>query len=87
MAESILGDGFRDGRGHYLTDREFSGVWLSDRPLDANEGVPGEALLRVELACTESEIADFEWIEEGNGYREWLIPAAFVNSRACITSS
>jgi hypothetical protein len=34
-AKAILRDGFRDSPGRYLTDHEFSGVWLSDRPLDA----------------------------------------------------
>jgi hypothetical protein len=23
------------------------------------------------INCTDSEIADFEWIEEGNGYRDF----------------
>jgi len=84
-AESILREGFRDGYRRYMTDREFSGVWLSDRPLDSNEDACGDALLRVVLACTENEISDFEWIEEGKTYREWLIPAAFVNERAEVT--
>jgi hypothetical protein len=84
-AESILRDGFRDTHGCYLTDREFSGVWFSDRPLDSNEGAWGNALLRVEIACTESEISEFEWIEEGKAYREWLIPAAFVNPLADVS--
>ncbi len=59
-AESILRDGFRDGHGRYMTDREFSGVWLSDQPLDSNDGAYGDALLRVDLACSETEISDFE---------------------------
>jgi hypothetical protein len=37
-ATSILSRGFRDGTGKYMTDREFSGVWLSDVPLDVNDG-------------------------------------------------
>jgi len=84
-AESILRDGFRDGYGRYMTDREFSGVWLSDQPLDSNDGASGDTLLRVDLACNESEISDFEWIEEGKSYREWLIPAAFVNDLAEVS--
>ncbi len=28
-AAAILREGFRDGRGRYLTDQEWSGVWLS----------------------------------------------------------
>jgi hypothetical protein len=37
-ADLILQDGFRDGRGHYLTKLEYSGVWLSDEPLDEQAG-------------------------------------------------
>jgi hypothetical protein len=84
-ARQILRAGFRDERGRYLTDREFEGVWLADCPLDENEGAYGDALLRIVLNCTEDEIRDWEWIEEGKGYREWLIPAAFINDRAQIT--
>lgn len=84
-AESILRDGFRDGHGRYMTDREWSGVWLSAQPLNSNDGACGDTLLRVELACSESEISDFEWVEEGKTCREWLIPAAFVNGLAEVS--
>jgi hypothetical protein len=76
-AEVILRDGFRDGRGHYLTESEHVGVWLSDRPLDANDGAEGNAILVVEAPV--GEVDPFEWVEEGKGYREFLIPAAVVN--------
>jgi hypothetical protein len=79
-AEQILRDGFRDNVGTYLTTREHSGVWLSDVPLDINEGAKGDTLLKVELP--EQVIADFEWIEEGKPYREWLIPAQRINEQA-----
>jgi hypothetical protein len=39
----------------------------------------GNALIRIELAKEESEIASFEWIEDGKPYREWLIPASLLN--------
>jgi hypothetical protein len=68
-----------------MTDREWSGVWLSAQPLDGNDGAWGEALLCVDIACTEGEISCFEWVEEGKTHREWLIPAAFVNSRATVS--
>jgi hypothetical protein len=84
-AAQILSKGFRDGTGNYLTDREFSGVWLSDRLLDANEGAHGDTGLRITLNCTEDEIREFEWIEEGKGYREFLIPAAFITARGTVT--
>jgi hypothetical protein len=84
-AEDVLRDGFRDGWGGYMTDDEREGVWLSDRPLDANEGACGDALLRVDLTCTEAEIADYEWIENDKTYREWLVPASFVNVHAKVS--
>ena len=65
-AARLLRDGFVDGSGAYLTDREWRGVWLSDRPLDINEGAPGDTLLAVTLDCSASTIAEFEWIEEGS---------------------
>jgi hypothetical protein len=48
-------------------------------PLDANEGVDGETLLYVTLDCTETDLAEFEWVEEGKPYREWLMPAEIIN--------
>jgi hypothetical protein len=82
IANKILRDGFRDGVGSYLTANEHSGVWLSDVPLDINEGAEGDTLLRIELP--EQAIADYEWIEDGKLYREWLIPARLINKRASV---
>ena len=75
--EEILAEGFRNGHGHYMTDREWSGVWFSDRPLDSNEGAVGDTVLRIEIPIR--RIREYEWIEEGKGYREFLIPAETAN--------
>jgi hypothetical protein len=77
-ADAILRDGFKDTTGYYLTSTEYNGVWFSDVPLDGNEGADGDMLLAVEIP--EEVIAEYEWIEEGKPYREWLIPADLVNS-------
>ena len=53
-------------------------------PLDANEGADGDTLLLVELDLIEQELAQFEWVEEGKDYREWLIPAALINAKAKV---
>jgi hypothetical protein len=74
----IEAQGFRDSTGTYMTDREWAGVWLSDRPLDSNEGAAGTVTFEIEL--DETAIQEFEWIEEGKTYREWLVPAAIVNN-------
>jgi hypothetical protein len=42
---------------------EWSGVWVSDRPLDNSEGANGEALLQIDIA--EDLLTAFEWVEEG----------------------
>jgi hypothetical protein len=78
-AAAIIRDGFRDGVGNYLTDRLWSGVWLADEPLDGNEGAYGQALLAVEIDADESALVNYEWIEDGKGFREWLIPASILN--------
>jgi hypothetical protein len=69
-ARQIVADGFRDGEGYYMTEDLMSGVWLSDRPLDCDEGAWGNTLLSVELTKDEHEIAEFEWIEDGKPHRE-----------------
>ncbi len=56
-AEQILRDGFRDSIGTYMTTRVHSGVWLSNVPLDINEGAEGDTLLQLELP--EELIADY----------------------------
>ena len=81
-AKEIVRSGFRDGSGIFLTDNaNYTGVWLSDRPLDSNEGADGDALLEV-IFDSSHGLEEFEWIEEGKGYREWLVPAHIVNERA-----
>lgn len=59
-------------------------MWLSNVPLDENEGPCSDILLEVTTEMTESEVAQYEWIEEGKPYREFLIPAAEINSRVKI---
>jgi hypothetical protein len=75
-AAAILAEGFRDATGTYDTDREFTGVWLSDRPLDENEGAAGSTILEVTLDLPEAEIIEWEWVTEpptgGMGYREFF---------------
>jgi hypothetical protein len=76
-AQQILRGGFRDHTARYLTEREWTGVWVADRPLDNSEGASGETLLQVEVE--EPLIAAYEWVAEEKSYREWLIPAAVLN--------
>ena len=84
-AQKILTDGFRDATGVSMTDREHTGVWLSNVPLDINEGAVGDVLLKVSLDVSETEISDYEWVEELKPYREWLAPAELVNAKGSVT--
>lgn len=83
-AKLISRHGFRDGQGKYLTEHPRSGVWVSDEPLDENEGAHGDILLEVSIEMTETEIAKYEWIEPGKQFREFLIPAAELNPRMTL---
>jgi hypothetical protein len=84
-AENILSDGFRDASGSYLTEQIHSGVWLSDVPLDDNEGADGDALLLVVMPLSEGEADQFEWVQEPSfGYREWLFPSKLINDRSTV---
>jgi hypothetical protein len=53
-------------------------------PLDANDGAHGDVLFEVTLKLPEAMISGYEWVEEGKGYREWLMPAAVLNSHATL---
>jgi hypothetical protein len=83
-AKAILRDGFRDGHGSYMTDHEFSGVWLSNEPLGECEGAWGDTVLTVAFTITEAELNFHEWVEEGKPYREWLIPAQIIKQFATV---
>jgi len=80
-AKEILEEGFRDREALYGVigaNRTFRGVWLSDRPLDAADCIDGDTLLKIDIS--EDLLVDYEWIEEGTHYREWLVPAELVNA-------
>lgn len=83
-ASAILSDGFRDGSIHYGIHTEFAGVWVSNIPLRPDQGVKGEAVLRITTDLSEGELAEYEWKEERLTHREWLIPAEVLNARGHI---
>jgi len=76
-AAAIKEAGFRDAEGTYLTRNVYRGVWFADQPLDINEGADGEVVFEVEVP--EPALSEYEWIEEGKPYREFLVPAEVVN--------
>lgn len=83
-ATKILAGGFRDHVGTYGLSRLHRGVFLSNVKLDENEGACSEAYLIVELPA-ELDLARWEWVQEGLGYREWLIPARVLNRLARVS--
>jgi hypothetical protein len=61
-----------------LTSETHRGVWLSDVPLDVNDGADGDVLLCIEIP--EDVITPWEFVnEEPTRYREFLVPANLVN--------
>ena len=76
-AEAIMSDGFIDAEGGYMTTNVYRGVWVSNVPLDINEGADGDTLLSFEL--DESVFSEYEWVEDEKPYRESLIPAEILN--------
>ena len=85
-ADNIIAVGFRDKCGTYMTDREWTGVWLSDIPLDETDGGPANGVLfEVVLDMPDHDLSEnYEWIQEGNPYREFLVPAKLINEKGCI---
>jgi hypothetical protein len=83
-AYSILGGGFVDQAGDYGWGISVTGVWLSDVPVGSQEGASEGALLLVDLNATEDEVAEYEIVPERREgtYRDWLMPAAFINAKA-----
>ena len=82
-ADAILATGFKDATGHYGTRNQYTGVWISNEPLDMNEGASGDVLLVVEI--DPALIEAYEWVEERKPYREFLVPAEVLNSDATLT--
>jgi hypothetical protein len=78
---AIVADGFIDGEGTYMTTELWKGVWLSDWPLDENQGARGDRVVEVEFGDL-APLAEHEWIEENKGYREWHVPAELINTTA-----
>ena len=76
-AEAILAEGFRDAEGTYMTAEWWAGVWVSDRPLDCNDGANGDWVLTIDVG--DADLSEWEWVEEDKTYREWMVPAAVLN--------
>lgn len=80
-ALNILAHGFRDAEGSYMMAGWFKGVWVSNVPLDFNEGCKGDVVLRLSSSRSDlsKQLRHYEVIEEGKPYREWIVSTRFLN--------
>jgi hypothetical protein len=68
-ADAFRREGFRDGEDVRISGRRYwPGVWISDIPLDSNEGADGPAVFGINLPAEPGE--QFEVFEDGKPYRE-----------------
>lgn len=90
LAREIVKDGFADEKWGFGDDEDSGraltavGVWLTDRPVDPDDGPPGAAVLEVVLDAPEDELAGFEIHGVLPEARLFVVPAAYVNPRANI---
>jgi hypothetical protein len=71
----IVRTGFRDWDA-----RGIPGVYLSNYPVDCNEGAKGPVLFEVNLRLNRRQLFEkYELIEIGKPYREFIIPSAILN--------
>ena len=75
-AAAIKRDGFRNTDSGYISEREYRGVWLTDRP---RQDASRDTVIAIEIPLSEAELDQYKWKEEGKGHREWLVPAAVIN--------
>lgn len=82
-ADAIMQDGFRDSVGSYMLEgMELTGVFVSDVPLDENEGTKGGAT--IEIVCAVEPDPDLELVEDKKPYREWCLPASWLNAQGTL---
>lgn len=77
--------GFRDRSGSYgFVGLVLTGVFVSDVPVDVNEGAAGDDLL--EVLSADVDLTDYELVEDSpdKGYREWCVPVQLLNTRARV---
>ena len=78
----IQAEGFKDNTGHYMLEVTLTGVFVSDRPLEINEGAKGRDLLCLEIPNV--VFCEFELVEDEKPYREACIPASVLNGFGTI---
>lgn len=77
-AKAILADGFKDATGSFGTRDLYTGVWLTNEPIDVSP--IDVTLIEVTLDLDEDALAPYAQPEVAKRHRGWLVPAALVNS-------
>jgi hypothetical protein len=72
-ASDIEVRGFRDPSNRYL------GIWVADRPLLAESGVEIGLAACFEVLVVDKLLVGREQVEEGKGYRKFLVPPRLLN--------
>ena len=90
-ARAIVQNGFENQKWRFEHDepemeevKKAVGVWVSDRPLDQNEGPPGAAVVEVTLDVSEDALELFQFEGVLWDARLWVIPAEIINARANV---
>lgn len=89
-AREIIQHGFVDEkwafkvRGDVGAPRKLVGVWLSDRPLNEQEGPDGDAILEVKLGLGDDALARFELDGVFWDARLWVVPAEVLNPHVSV---
>ncbi|MFQ6047495.1 MAG: hypothetical protein ACE5PT_14245 [Gemmatimonadales bacterium] len=88
-ARDILTNGFEDEKWRFeerdaRIEKQLKvlGVWLTDRPLEDEEGPQGDAVIEVDLALDQEMLAAYELEGMLEGARLWVAPAQLVNAHA-----
>lgn len=90
QARAIVKAGFEDEKWNFEADNvtgetvKAIGVWLTDRPLDPEEGPPGAAVLEITLPLPEAALAPFQVHGALADAQLWIIPARVANQHTGI---
>ena len=84
-AQIILRDGFRETAEFYSSDTNSNGVWLSDRPLNGNQGVRGDITLAVSFNLSLRELGFYKLVGIRKLYKEWCVPASVIRRYAKVS--
>ncbi len=90
-ARAIVHNGFEDQKWRFEHDvpgvedvKKAVGVWLSDRPLQQDEGPPGDAVLEIAMDVSEDALELFQLEGVLWDARLWIVPAELINTRSKV---